>query len=157
MITDTRLLCLPARAFRRRGGADISDVLLAEFGDRRELASLIVEVAPNAILVGYWELLELLPERISVPVILDLLAPRVLETQFQGGRSLAEEIGRMLRLYRKADRFITGTSRQKDLLLPWLMMAGFDCRESVPIDVIPISSEPAEPRSIEELDPVGGS
>ena len=139
------------------GGAavpDISDVSLAEFGDRRELASLIDQFAPNAILVGYWELLELLPERTSVPVIVDLLAPRILETQFQGKRSLAEEIGRMVRLYRKADRFITGTKRQKDLLLPWLMMAGFDCRESVPIDVIPISSEPAEPRSIEEPDPV---
>ncbi len=139
------------------GGAtapDISDVSLAEFGDRRELASLIDQVAPNAILVGYWELLELLPERISVPVIVDLLAPRILETRFQEKRSLADEIGRMVRLYRKADRFITGTTRQKDLLLPWLMLAGFDCREHVPIDVIPISTEPAKPRSIEEPDPV---
>jgi glycosyltransferase involved in cell wall biosynthesis len=141
------------------GGAaapDEADVPVAEFGDRRELASLIDRVAPDAILVGYWELLELLPEPLGVPVILDLLAPRVLETRFQGGRSLAEEIARMLSLYRKADRFITGTRRQKDLLLPWLMMAGFDCRERPPIDVVPISAEPAEPRTLEGPDPVWG-
>jgi len=132
---------------------DLAGVTLAEFADRRELGSLIEQVGPVAILVGYWELLELLPDRVSVPVIVDLLAPRILETRYQAGRSLADEVTHVLSLYRKADRFITGTVRQKDLLLPWLLASGFDCREQVPIDVIPISVEPGKPRTIRTPDP----
>jgi hypothetical protein len=64
---------------------DLADVTVAEFADCRELESLIDQVDPTVILVGYWTLLDLLPDRLSVPVIVDLLAPRILESRYQAG------------------------------------------------------------------------
>jgi glycosyltransferase involved in cell wall biosynthesis len=39
----------------------------------------------------------------------------------------------------RADLFLVGNRRQGDLLLPLLLQAGFDCRQHVPIAIVPIS------------------
>jgi len=116
-------------------------VRTAGFSDRNDFLRLLQQCEPDCILVGYWEMLELLPENIEVPVIVDVVAPRVLEAMFQSERTLDDDIRRMLTIYRRADRFLAGTERQRHFLLPWLIMAGFDCRYAVPVDVVPISTE----------------
>lgn len=115
------------------------------FGNSTELHALIREVQPQAILVGYWELLDFFPYDFEIPLIVDLIAPRILEILFQDGEDVGHYAGRMLAQYRKASRFICGTQRQRQFLIPWLILAGFDCRFEPPIDIIPISTEPASP------------
>lgn len=135
------------QALQRFTSSDESEpepgIRLERFAGAGELAELIERTRPDAVLVGYWELVELLPPDMAVPVVLDVVAPRVLEAMFQSDRSLADEVQRMLTAYRRADRFLAGTERQRHFLLPWLIMAGFDCRYDVPIDVVPISTEAA--------------
>lgn len=109
------------------------------------LASLIQEEAPDAILVGYWELLRDLPADIELPVMLDVSTPRILEQIYQGG-NLQDEIGLMLQLYPKADLFLAGNQKQAHFLLPWLIMAGFDCSKKIPVEIFPLSAEAGEAR-----------
>jgi len=118
-------------------------VQIRGYKDQAHLAGLIQKVKPDFILVGYWELLEQIPEDIGIPLILDLVAPRILEALFQPDRDLTDEIRKMLSLYRRADLFLVGNERQRHFLLPWLIMAGFDCRWNIPIGIIPISTEPS--------------
>ncbi|QGU33474.1 glycosyltransferase [Thermochromatium tepidum] len=110
------------------------------YRDRDALTALIAEEAPDALLVGYWELIELLPESLDLPLILDVVAPRILEAMYQEHLDLADEVRRTLLCYRRADRFLVGNQRQASFLLPWLLLAGFDCRVAAPIDVVPISA-----------------
>jgi hypothetical protein len=116
------------------------------FRDTRHLHQLVERAEPDLILVGYWELLEHFPEDYHVPIVLDVVAPRVLESQFENPEGLPNEIRRIIQLYRRADRFLCGSERQRHFLLPWLMMAGFDCRYEIPADVLPISGEPGSPK-----------
>jgi glycosyltransferase involved in cell wall biosynthesis len=116
------------------------------FGSRSELHELIGEVKPDAILVGYWELLEHFPDDYEIPLIADIIAPRILEALFQDHQDVNLHASKMLASYRKASRFICGTQRQRQFLIPWLILAGFDCRFGAPIDIIPISTEPLLPR-----------
>ncbi|UHD14566.1 glycosyltransferase [Thiocapsa bogorovii] len=124
------------------GESDTSEPDSRLFGNSTELHALIREVKPEAILVGYWELLDFFPYDFEIPLIVDLIAPRILEILFQDGEDVNHYAGRMLAQYRKASRFICGTRRQRQFLIPWLILAGFDCRFDPPIDIIPISTEP---------------
>ncbi|MGQ9658998.1 MAG: glycosyltransferase [Thermochromatium sp.] len=110
------------------------------YTDRETLTALIDEEAPDALILGYWELIELLPESLAIPIVLDVVAPRILEAMYQGHLDLADEVRRTLSCYRRADRFLVGNRRQASFLLPWLLLAGFDCRVAAPIDVLPISA-----------------
>lgn len=126
-------------------GTPLSGISICAYDSKEELARLITRQSPDALIIGYWELMKDLPNELSVPIVLDVVAPRVLEAMYQDNRNLDEEIRRMLISYRKADRFLVGNERQKHFLLSWLIMAGFDCRQEIPIDVIPISTEPGTP------------
>jgi glycosyltransferase involved in cell wall biosynthesis len=94
---------------------------------------------PEAIIVGYWTLLADLPETNTV-VILDFIAPRLLEAMFQEGGVLQQESQAILKVLPRADHFLVGNQRQADLLLPLLLLAGFDCRARAPISIVPIST-----------------
>ncbi|NVZ09987.1 glycosyltransferase [Allochromatium humboldtianum] len=118
------------------------------YADRETLAALIDEEAPDALILGYWELIELLPESLAAPIVLDVVAPRILEAMYQEHLDLADEVRRTLACYRRADRFLVGNRRQASFLLPWLLLAGFDCRADAPIDVLPISA------GFERVDPL---
>ena len=121
-------------------------IQVTTFAGRAGLAHLLAEYRPDVLLVGYWELLDELPDALEMPVVLDVVAPRVLEALFQAERELSSEVRRMLTLYRKADHFLVGTERQRHFLLPWLIMAGFDVRRDSLIDVLPISTDPGASR-----------
>ncbi len=129
----------------KHGESGISGTDIGYFGNSTELHALIRQIRPEAILVGYWELLESFPYGFEIPLIVDLIAPRILEILFQEGENVGHYASRMLAQYRKASRFICGTHRQRQFLIPWLILAGFDCRFHAPIDIIPISTEPFSP------------
>lgn len=114
-------------------------IRLQPYDDRGDLSRLLGQERPDALWVGYWELLDQLPEIAGIPILLDVVAPRILEAMFQADRDMGQEIAETLRLFRRADYFFVGTERQRHFLLPWLIMAGFDCRFDVPVAVLPIS------------------
>ena len=122
-------------------------VPVVTFRDTAHLHQLVDTAAPDLVLVGYWELLAHFPENYAYPVMLDAVAPRLLESQFENPDALPDEIQRVIRMYRRADRFLCGSKRQRHFLLPWLMMAGFDCRFQVPVDVVPISGDAGPART----------
>ncbi|MCF7991911.1 MAG: hypothetical protein K9M02_15855, partial [Thiohalocapsa sp.] len=132
------------------GTPDDPGIRVLNYADTAALHALIRDEAPTVLYVGYWELLAEIPEPPGMPVVVDVVAPRILEALYQEERIAEDEIRRTLALYRRADRFVCGTERQKHLLLPWLLLAGFDCRYDVPVDVIPLSTEPGRAHAANE-------
>lgn len=122
-------------------------IKIMTYGNSREFFRIIDSEKPDILFVGYWELLSLIPDNYHLPVVVDVVAPRILEAQYQDDYQLEEEVDKMIRLYRKADFFICGSLRQKHFLLPWLLMAGFDCTKTVPAAVIPITANPGKPHT----------
>ena len=79
------------------------------YRDPAELEQLLSRLSPDALLVGLWDLLADLPDRLQLPVIADLVAPRILESVYEP-RSLHEALARMTQLLRRADHFRWATS-----------------------------------------------
>ena len=104
---------------------------------RDELSDQISHGQFDAILAGYWSLLAHLPQT-ELPVILDFIAPRLLELMFQDPENISEKTQELISQLHKADFFLVGNNRQADLLLPLLLQAEFDCSKRVPISVVPI-------------------
>ncbi|MBK5965834.1 hypothetical protein CCR95_17540 [Thiocystis minor] len=120
-------------------------ICVCAYQDRDALAELIRAQAPDALILGYWELIETLPDWLDMPIVLDVVAPRILEAMYQEQLDLSDEVRRTLACYRRADRFLVGNQRQASFLIGWLILAGFDCRAAAPVDVLPISVETAPP------------
>lgn len=114
------------------------------YASREELERILQEGGFEAILVGYWVLLAHLPDT-ELPVVLDFMAPRLLEAMYEEKGALLHESRLMLQLLPRADHFLVGNARQHDFLLPLLLLSGFDCRARAPISTVPISvsGEPA--------------
>ena len=104
-----------------------------------QLHRFIAEEAFDSIIVAYWYLLDHLPES-DIPVVLDFIAPRLLEIMFQEPESVAEQAKVIIRHLSKIDHVLAGNQRQADLLLPLLLQAGIDCREQIPISIVPIAT-----------------
>ena len=62
------------------------------FKSRDELQASINKHQADAILVAYWELLDLLPFELPQPVIVDFVAPRPLELLFEHPEKVAPEL-----------------------------------------------------------------
>lgn len=106
---------------------------------RSDLEKLIAGNGVEAILVGYWSLLAHLPES-NIPVILDFIAPRMLELMFQESEPIQAKARELIDELGRADHFLVGNQRQSDLLLPLLLQAGFDCRWQAPVSIVPIAA-----------------
>lgn len=91
------------------------------------------------VVLGYWELCKWLPRGMNQPLVLDYVAPRLLETQFEDPERLGDQAGALIQLLSRCDEVWTGNSRQSDLMLPWMMLAGHDCRYGVPVRCVPIA------------------
>jgi len=113
------------------------------FRSRDELKATIIRRHPDAILVSYWELLELLPFDLPQPVILDFVAPRPLEVLFERPERVSADLQRLQSNLSKCDVMLTGNQSQRDLLWFTLLQAGFDLRACDPVLVVPLSAEPA--------------
>lgn len=105
-----------------------------------ELAELIQQHQADALVVGYWALLEDLPQNLAIPVVVDFIAPRPLEALFEDTSTRDTEMRRLLEALARADGFIVANERQEHLLVPYLLMAGIDLRQHVPIAQVPIAA-----------------
>ncbi len=110
------------------------------YANTDDLQERIDKLAPDCLLVEYWELLEYLPASCPLPVILDFVAPRPLESLFEIPDGIQREMFRLRKFLSKADYFIIGTERQKHLLTAWLLEAGFDLRKDLPVAIVPVSA-----------------
>ena len=113
------------------------------FRSRDELHATITRQHPDAILVAYWELLELLPFELPQPVIVDFVAPRPLELLYEHPELVSTELQRLQSYLSKCDLLLTGNEKQRDLLRFSLLQAGFDLRGNEPVLVVPLAAEPA--------------
>ena len=144
-----------------RAGHNITQTWLDEknsthpdaFHNRDELQATITSRQPDAILVTYWELLELLPFELQQPVILDFVAPRPLEELYESPDRVGTELKRLQSNLSKCDLLLTGNNAQRNLLWFTLLQAGFDLRGSEPVLVVPLAAEPA---GRPESDPLTG-
>jgi len=125
-----------------KGKAQDIDVVL--FRTASDLGQAIRAGSPDVLVIVNWELIEWLPTDLHIPIVFDLIAPRLLEMQFQetGHQGLGAEVLRYLNALARGSRFLCSTERQKAFYYSWLMMSGLDCREEL-IDVIPISAAPS--------------
>ncbi len=109
------------------------------FSNAAHINALCKEQAIDVILVSYWQQLTYIPDNCELPVILDCIAPRLLEAIYQP-EQLKQEAAPMISLLSRADRFLVGNQKQADFLLPLLILAGVDCRAEIPIDRVPIAA-----------------
>lgn len=133
----------------RDGGHEISHAFLrgpgepaatGAFRNRDELQGILLREKPDVILVSYWELLALLPFELLQPVVLDFVAPRPLEELFEAPHKVQANLARMRNALARCDRILCGNQRQADLLIPMLIEAGHDLRESSPLSIVPLGA-----------------
>ncbi len=112
-----------------------------------ELQQLINEQNPRLLIAGFWTILDHLPES-DLPVVLDFVAPRVLELMYQEPETIPEHTDHIICMLSRGDHFLVGNKSQSALLLPYLLQAGIDCRDSAPISVLPISARGKTPKKV---------
>lgn len=94
---------------------------------------------PDVVVLGYWELEDWIPAGLDGRLVLDYIAPRMLERMFEDRSQLSDDARRLIALLARCREVWVGNERQADLMLPWLLLAGHDCRFTVPTRVVPIS------------------
>lgn len=113
-----------------------------------EVAARIRAARPDAVLLGYWQIAELLPDDLGLPVVVDCIAPRPLEEHFVDPLTTPTLIRRYTRALGRADLILVGNARQRTLLAGWLLAAGADLRSGVPVSEVPLAVDaPALARS----------
>lgn len=112
------------------------------FHNQDELQGILMQQAPDAIVVAYWELLALLPHDMSVPVVLDYVAPRTLEELFESPETVSASLRRLVNNLRRCDLLLVGNELQRHLMVNTLIEAGFDLRGPDPVRVVPLGAEP---------------
>lgn len=133
----TRSVDVPSGAGSKTARAVLS------YDDPGAIPELVAASGAEAVVVCHWELVERLPDPCPIPVVADLYGPRLVEAQFEQA-SLDREGARFVEQLRRADAFLVSSERQRWFALPWLMLAGFDCR-TLPVHVVPISADPRPP------------
>lgn len=96
---------------------------------------------PDAVYVlGYWEFQHYLPASFSGPLILDYVAPRLLERQFEDKGRLPEDVARLIPLLSRCDEVWVGNEPQRDLMVSLMLLAGHSTRHASPVSIVPISA-----------------
>lgn len=96
---------------------------------------------PRAIIVlGYWELANYLPAAIDGVLILDHVAPRLLERQFEQPTQLSHDLQRLVPLLSRCDQVWVGNRQQIRLMTSLLRMAGVASKPEAFVRVVPISA-----------------
>ncbi|MDT8449699.1 MAG: glycosyltransferase [Wenzhouxiangellaceae bacterium] len=114
----------------------------APLRSRADLAARLERRRPSALVLGYWELAGWLPDELQMPLVLDHVAPRLLERQFEDRDRLGADIDGLLPVLARVAEVWVGNRRQADLMLSWMLLAGHDCRFEAPIAVVPIAGDP---------------
>lgn len=112
------------------------------FFRRPELSQLVQAVDAEVVVLQHWGLAQELPE-LSVPLVIDLAGPHLLERMYWGSSKFDQDLLEKLAAIRRAD-FITCSGKyQRHYFYPLLAMAGYDIRKH-DIPVIPFSVPPPE-------------
>ncbi|OQY11897.1 MAG: hypothetical protein B6I31_04110, partial [Desulfobacteraceae bacterium 4572_19] len=69
----------------------IPEIILASYRDKNELHRLIKSHKPEVLIIGYWAYMHLIPLDIKIPIVMDLLAPWLLESEFQETYDMGSE------------------------------------------------------------------
>lgn len=111
--------------------------------DGAAVAGWLEWTRPDAILAGYWKILESLPQDPGCPVIADCVAPRPLEQAIADPAAADLFLARYLDALARADLVLTGNRRQRILMTGWLLT-----RDPAPADVltVPLGCNPAPQR-----------
>ena len=115
------------------------------FRNHDELQGILMKQEPDAVIVAYWELLGLLPHEISIPVVLDYVAPRSLEELYESPATVQASLRRLTNNLRRCDLVLVGNPLQRHLLINTMIGASFDLRGADPIRVVPLGAEIAGP------------
>lgn len=115
-----------------------------EHWTQKSIERSIRDARPDAVVLGYWLLAERLPGDFDRPLIVDCIAPRPLEEHFVDPLSTPSMIQRYTRALAGADLILVGNARQRTLLAGWMLAAGEDLRETVPIVELPLAVEAAD-------------
>lgn len=91
-------------------------------------------------LLGYWELAEWLPADPDITLVLDYIAPRLLERAFEQSRRLNEDVQCLVPLLSRCREVWVGNQRQHDLMLGLMLMAGHPLKQSSPVRIVPIAA-----------------
>ncbi len=110
------------------------------FRSRDELQALIQLHSPDVIVLAYWELAALLPFDLQQPVVMDMVAPRPLETLFEAPQRVRADLRRLRNALQRCDLVLVGNELQRHLLINTLIEAGFDLRTSLPLVVVPLGA-----------------
>lgn len=96
---------------------------------------------PDAVyLLGYWELAEWLPPDPNIPLVLDYIAPRLLERSFEQSQRLNGDMQQLIPLLSRCCEVWVGNQRQHDLMLGLMLMAGHRLSSSSPVRIVPIAA-----------------
>ena len=119
------------------------------FNGASDLNASVADMRPDVIVAVNWELVDGLSEQVDIPLVLDLIAPRLLEMPFQQmtHSAIDAEILRYMTVLGRGSRFLCSTDKQKAFCRSWLMLSGIHAtNDGDPIDVIPISADPRLPK-----------
>ena len=121
------------------------------FDGASDLNESIDRIKPDVIVGVNWELVDLLSKELEIPLVLDLIAPRLLEMQFQYATHTAvdAEMLRYTQVLGRGSHFLCSTEKQKAFYRSWLMLSGIYGGDD-PIDIIPISANPDIPQRTRE-------
>ena len=109
--------------------------------DRRAALRRWASRHPNAMFVlGYWEFEPYLPANLDGPLVLDFVAPRLLERQFEDMDRLPGDFAQLIPLLSRCDEVWVGNQPQHDLMLPLMIMAGHNTTHHSAIRIVPISA-----------------
>lgn len=134
------------------GTAASGDGRRCALADARALATLLAERRPATVVLGFWSMADWLPESLRARLVLDYVAPRMLERQFEQRGRLADDARALLAVLARCDEVWVGNARQRDLLAGWMLMAGHDCRHDLPVRVVPIAGPVAETAPTPDVD-----
>ena len=123
---------------RHTGSSGEFDLLPLHTPD--ELQQWALQHPDATYLLGYWELHEWLPVDPDITLVLDYIAPRLLERAFEQSQRLNEDMQRLIPLLSRCDEVWVGNQRQHDLMLGLMLMAGHSLNPSSPVRVVPMAA-----------------
>jgi len=127
---------------------------IAHSGTPESQLEIVNKVNPEVVVYTHWP--TVLAE-LSVPSVLDLHGPHLLERHYQKYGTLARSIDSKLTAIARSDFYTCAGEFQKWYFIPWLEMAGvFDVASeklirSIPISVSPILPSPPDYQSLKQI------
>lgn len=136
------LVAMPQAALRNFPG--VPEACRPFLYKHAELPAFIARHAPDVVVLQHWLLAGHLEDSPEYPLVIDCHGPLLMETLFQENPTQEKLRADKIRALHKADFVTCASHKQRYYFQAWLMLAGFDLRQSV-IDVIPVSLSPDLP------------